>query len=32
MIEKILFSLVAMWAMGFFVFHFVRLLLGRRVF
>jgi uncharacterized membrane protein YuzA (DUF378 family) len=32
MLEKILIALGALWAMGFLTFHFVRLLLGRKVF
>jgi hypothetical protein len=31
-ILKIIVALGAVWSLGFFVFHFVRLLLGRRVF
>ncbi len=32
MVLKILVAIGAVWSLGFFVFHFVRLLLGRRVF
>jgi uncharacterized membrane protein YuzA (DUF378 family) len=32
MIATILIVVGALWAMGFFLFHFVRLLLGRRAF
>jgi hypothetical protein len=32
MVVKILVAVGAVWSLGFFVFHFVRLLLGRRVF
>jgi hypothetical protein len=31
-ILKIIVALGAVWSLGFFIFHFVRLLLGRRVF
>lgn len=32
MFLKILVALGALWAMGFFIFHIVRFMLGRRVF
>jgi hypothetical protein len=32
MIEKTLIALLVVWAMGFFTFHFVRLMLGRKNF
>ncbi len=32
MFLKIFVALGALWAMGFFLFHFVRFMLGRRVF
>jgi hypothetical protein len=32
MFEKYLFTMVALGALGFFVFHFLRLLIGRKVF
>jgi hypothetical protein len=32
MFEKVLIALIVLWAMGFFTFHVVRLLLGRKVF
>ena len=32
MLIKIMVAVGAIWAMGFFMFHFIRLLLGRRTF
>jgi len=32
MILKLFVALGAIWAMGFFLFHFIRLLMGRRTF
>jgi hypothetical protein len=32
MLGKTLIALIVIWAMGFLTFHFVRLILGRRIF